>query len=193
MKKAKGKFKTIKFNFNAQKAVQVILWVASKAPNKKIDIYKILKTLFEADVYHLNKYGRLICGDSYKALKFGTVPDDTYEILKGEPLAIEEAVPVSNEPPYLKFDGYMIEAKKSPNLELLSESDVEALDHGWDICKDLTFEQMKNMTHKHPAYQNAWNNRGLINNPPINLADFFEDKNNQNIEELVKYSRFARI
>ena len=51
----------------------------------------ILKLLFFAEVDHLNRYGRPIVGDRYYARQWGPVPETTYDLLKEEPLLIQEA------------------------------------------------------------------------------------------------------
>ena len=55
----------IEFNTNVNKAIEVILWLANKING--ISRHKLLKLLFYADEYHLNKYGRPIIGDKYNA------------------------------------------------------------------------------------------------------------------------------
>ena len=66
----------IQFNINYQKALEVILWVLHK--DKTIDVYRLMKVLFHADLFSVNKYGAPITGDNYLAMKFGTVPDVIY-------------------------------------------------------------------------------------------------------------------
>lgn len=46
----------IVFKFDAEKAVEVLLYIAEKCP----DVYKALKVLYFADKDHLAQYGRLI-------------------------------------------------------------------------------------------------------------------------------------
>src|SRR5690606_9928660 len=82
------RMQTIRFRTNPEKALEVILWFASK--REGIDFHSILKLLFFADKYHLNGYGRPIVGDQYKALPYGPVAQTTYDILKREPLVLEE-------------------------------------------------------------------------------------------------------
>jgi hypothetical protein len=59
-----------KHRFDAHKALEVILYVAGSVP----DMYRALKVLYFADREHLGRYGRLICGDTYVAMRLGPVP-----------------------------------------------------------------------------------------------------------------------
>lgn len=48
----------IQFNINYKKAVEVILWILDK--DKTIDLYKLMKVLFHADLVSVNKiYSRI--------------------------------------------------------------------------------------------------------------------------------------
>src|SRR5437899_249948 len=73
---AKRKF----FRFDPEKALQAILFVAHRIP--EASFHQISKIIYFADKAHLQKYGRLICGDSYVAMKHGPVPSAIYDILK---------------------------------------------------------------------------------------------------------------
>src|SRR3990172_3908608 len=68
------------YRFDPEKALNVILWVANRA--KIPDFYRISKIIYFADKVHLQKYGRLICGDAYVAMKDGPVPSGVYDIMK---------------------------------------------------------------------------------------------------------------
>ncbi|MCW7083120.1 Panacea domain-containing protein [Escherichia coli] len=66
--------------FDSEKALEAILYVASKAPIP--DIYHVGKILYYADRFHLESFGRLITGDHYNAMKDGPVASNTYDIIK---------------------------------------------------------------------------------------------------------------
>ena len=70
----------IKFNVNRDKIINAILYICSKL-NGSVNIYNCLKIFYEADKYHLNKYGVVITGDKYIAMEHGTVPSATKDIL----------------------------------------------------------------------------------------------------------------
>lgn len=141
----------IHFKSNPRKTLEVILWLANKQPG--IDFHSILKILFFADVYHLNEYGRPIVGDTYHALPYGPVPQTAYDILKSEPLALDELG--MSELPFEVFGGYMVRAKRSPDLDRMSESDIEALETALEEYGHLDFRGKTDVSHAHPAYRNA--------------------------------------
>jgi len=57
----------LNIRFDSEKALEAILYVASKAPIP--DIYHVGKILYYADRFHLEAFGRLITGDQYNAMK----------------------------------------------------------------------------------------------------------------------------
>ena len=70
----------IEFNFNVDKAYEVILYLSSL--DEGISKMRLLKYLFFADVYHINKYGRPILGDKYVAMVKGPVLSKLYNLIK---------------------------------------------------------------------------------------------------------------
>lgn len=159
----------ILFQFNGQKAIEGILWLAQMDPGH-VDIYKIVKAFFFGDLFHLNRYGRPISGDHYVAMKYGPVPSETYHLLSRDRLTVAEY-------PEEFFDlkDNFVVGKRKPNLELFSESDIEALEIGWQTVKDLSFQQVLRLAHDHPAYQKTWENR-RTDADNINFSDLIEDK-----------------
>ena len=132
----------IQFNINYQKALEVILWVLHK--DKTIDVYRLMKVLFHADLFSVNKYGAPITGDNYLAMKFGTVPDVIYNgLIQKHILYLEDSQLDINLIPF-DLKGYMLLPKRTPNIECLSESDIECLELGIKEYTGLSFEQVKN-------------------------------------------------
>ena len=170
----------IHFRVNSCKALEVILWLANKQPG--LGFHAILKLIFFADKYHLNRYGRPIVGDRYVAMHYGPVASVTYDILKGDLLAIE----MTGEDP-LPF-GVRHQANRPhvyPNrparLDLLSESDMEALAHAFATYGHLGFDELYQITHDDPAYRSA-EKRGL--NTTIRYEDLIEDSGHR--EEIIQ-------
>jgi len=169
----------IRFRANPRKALEVILWFANK--RRGIDFHSILKLLFFADVVHLNEYGRPIVGDDYNALPYGPVAQTTYDILKCEPLAVEELG--LDEMPFTIAGRYRVHPKREPDLRKLSESDVEALQTAWDRYAHLSFNARTDQSHEHPAYRNADGQR-------MRYEDFLEGEN-QNPEIISDLAEIA--
>jgi len=158
----------IHFQTNPHKAVEVIVWFATKRPG--IDFHSILKLLFFADKDHLNEWGRPIVGDRYYALPYGPVAQMTYDILKREPLALEELKTANHELPFEVRNSYCVHAHRAPNLDRLSDTDVAALEGTWERYAHLDFARRTDESHRHPAYKNAEN----AGRQAMRYADFLE-------------------
>ena len=139
----------IRQRFDANKAIEVLLYIAQKSPK----IYNALKVFYFADKDHLSKYGRLICGDSYVAMRHGPVPSGAYDLVKyargdrfcwGD-LPIDEAFAVQ---------GHNIVPRREPDLDFLSETDKECLELAIDKYGHLSFRQLKRLSHDE-AYEAA--------------------------------------
>jgi len=57
-----------------------VLYLAARLPRP--GLHNIAKVFYFADKRHLREYGRLICGDSYVAMKYGPAPSAIYGMLK---------------------------------------------------------------------------------------------------------------
>jgi uncharacterized phage-associated protein len=118
-----------------------------------MDRHGILKLLFFADIIHLNRHGRPIVGDQYRALPYGPVAQGTYDILKGDALAMEE---LDEDPMPLQDEGrYMVKGLRGHDPSVLSRSDVAALQEAYDRYGDLDFRARTDLSHDHVAYVRA--------------------------------------
>lgn len=158
----------IAFRPNARKALEVILWCAAR--RGAVDFHTVLKVLFDAEVTHLNEWGRPIVGDTYSAMEFGPVPLGTYELMKREPLALE-ALGDPDPPFYVR--GYTIRPGRPPDLDVFSRSELDALDLGWRRYGHLGFSARTLRSHQHPAWQRAWD----AGRNRMDWADFLEGEN----------------
>ncbi len=180
------KDKKIQFNVNPQKIVEIILWFANKKP--KIRFHALLKFLFFADIYHINKYGRPVSGDTYVAMQYGPVASLTYDILKKESLAIE----LFESADCLAFDidkDNSITAKREATVDKLSDSDVEALEYAFKKYAEENFRSLTDITHSHLAWTKAREQGG--NNPTIEFEDMIDDVNiKEDLKENSGYIKF---
>lgn len=134
-------------NFNAEKAVEVILYISSKTITP--DIYHVGKILYFADKEHLEKFGRLICNDSYVAMKNGPVPSETYDIIKAvrDDLIKYSYYEHAANSFFIKKGSNMITPLRKQNDDLLSQSDKECLDHSIQKYGSLSFNELKRFSH----------------------------------------------
>ena len=138
-----------RFTFDPEKALEVILFISKKSP----DLYHLLKILYFADKKHLSEYGRLICGDSYVAMQNGPVPSQTYDIIKSVrgDQTLTNALPFKDS---FKVENNKIIPSRKPNLDKLSESDIECLEISIKENKNLSFQTLKEKSHD-KAFESA--------------------------------------
>ncbi len=160
----------ITFIPNLHKILESLLWLMNQNKEKGVNMYNILKSLFHADCYHLNNYARPVTGDTYRAMDYGTVPQNAYDILKLEELMMCELE--LDEMPFRKEKGHLYVAKRECNMELLSQSDIEALKEGYLEYGALNFEEVKRKNHEHIAYRKA---RALGNNTEVLYENLIDD------------------
>lgn len=168
----------IDFRFDFPRTLSAITYIASK-DIPELTKYKILKLIFWADKYHLVRYGRPITGDKYFALPQGPVASLIYDLLEQV-----EANPYSQEAKRLaenlevdhRYANPRFKAKRAFDAEALSRSDIAALDKVITEYGQMKFEELRALSHATPAYERAWNSRGLLNKRArINFEDFFDE------------------
>jgi len=140
-----------KSTFDAEKALEVLLYIGRRVP----DLYSAVKVLYFADKEHLERYGRQISGDTYVAMDWGPVPSETYDLVKcarGDHrrdfgLPVKETLAIC--------DRKVLCPKREPDLDLLSESDMECLDFAIERYGGLNFDELSRLSHEEPAYKEA--------------------------------------
>ncbi len=143
----------IRSSANVEKAFEVLLYVASRI--KVPDIYHVLKAIYFADKQHLGKYGRLIYGDCYCAMQLGPVPSLAYDIVKWVRGDRDPWTTFTTSPGFaVNVDDMMI-THRAANLDLLSESDVECLDKAIEQYGNMSFGQLKQVSHEDEAFRAA--------------------------------------
>ena len=173
----------VRFDFDAEKAVAVIAYLASRVEEvTSFDKYKAGKLIFLADKYHLVRYGRPILGDEYRALEFGPVPQGAMDMLHAliDPerqytgAGLEHprrAVEVDTSFRYPK-----LRARGQADTEALSSSEMKALRHIVKLHGRKSFEELKALTHETVAYKKALASRspgaGMVT---MSYEDFFDE------------------
>jgi uncharacterized phage-associated protein len=111
-----------------------------------IDKIHLVKLMYLADKYHLMNYGRTITGDDFIALPNGPAGSKTTDVLEYDSYILGEHINYAQSMFYVdnKYQ-YTVGKKCNPEaLEMLSESDKEALDFAaehfgkmdkWDVVK----------------------------------------------------------
>lgn len=166
---------------DTQVAVEALLVIASKLgeQGKAPDLHSLGHLLYLADKTHLERYGRMISGERFHALRYGPTPSGTYASLKiladRDPgVAPPEAFLLAMAGAFEHVDGYTYRALREPQLDYLSRSARECIDEVLTASRNWNFSDLTEATHDE-AYGSVWNRRenGAI---PIELiASTFTD------------------
>lgn len=184
---------------NKRKILESILFLIEEAGrrNTYVTQYEIVKSIFLADISHLEECGRPVTFDNYVAMKFGPVPSESFDMLKPEyrpnpllsdtwPLWTREPSP-DDGPNAFKY----IAPKRPANRRSLSETDITALSRALEKVKSLGFGALKNLTHKHRAYIDAWRDDGERAAYDMNYKLLLPSDDEEREEEIVHASKYA--
>jgi uncharacterized phage-associated protein len=141
---------SVRCRFDREKAIEALLYIAQETTN----VYTVLKVMYFADKAHLEKYGRLICGDSYVAMRYGPVPSGAYDLVKSEREDVGCWTGFAK-PDAFTVVGNDIVPKRAAKLDLLSESDRECLDAALKKYGHLPFGALVEISHQDKAYKAA--------------------------------------
>lgn len=163
-------------NISEQKIINTILFFSNKSVKKTIDRVKLIKLIWLSDRLHLNKYGRLILNDRYKALPNGPVASQT---LTKSNSSIHGVFSVN---------GYNIKALKDFENEFFSFSDIEILEYVWNkYGKNETFF-LRDLSHLFPEwlrFEKELEDNTLPNSYDIVIQDFFEFPENVDFSDIL--------
>lgn len=152
--------------FNRDKAIEVILFIAEKMPSSAT-MHGVSKMLYFADKMHLERYGRLICGDKYIKMQHGPVPSGIYDILKdGKGIVFEDAFRVS---------GWDVIPSRPAKRNELSESDTQCLIEAIKKYGSKSFGSLSDLTHQDSAWINAPENGEMTLESIIEMLDNSEE------------------
>lgn len=155
-------------DFDVGVAIAAATYLIKRMP-RTIGMHGLAKLLYFADREHLSRYGRFIVGDHYIKMEYGPVPsriydgvkaaaapsDQTRRVFVGAALAdaFQGALRVSP-------DHKRIQAVAEPDMDELSESDVECLDWALDRFSGSSFGQLTEVSHG-PAWTAAERHREI--------------------------------
>lgn len=134
------------FKYNPNAALSAVLYVASGVAEPTF--HKVAKVLYFADRKHLERYGRLIFGDIYVAMKNGPVPSRVYDLLKAARAGTLENPTL--EITQRTVDGWnapVVKALAEPDLDELSESDLLCLDEAIAEYGNKSFAELTRLSH----------------------------------------------
>ena len=131
------------------KVLEAVIFVARKVPEPTF--HKISKMFWFADKLHLERYGFALSDDTYHAMKNGPVPSRIYDVMK---LAAGKTnfVPgvdtgVVRLAIGVESDGCTVIVKRDPNVDFLSEAEIECLEDAMAEHGHKSFKQLSDETH----------------------------------------------
>jgi len=154
----------IRFNINRRKTAEAIVWIVRRGES---NLYNAMKILFAADKYHLNRYGRPVTGDRYVAMQYGTVPSAAYAMAKAPEPGIGFAK---------SGNRLILDKGRVFDMSLFSESDEEALEHGFKEYAGMSFGDVVDKNHAEVAWAKAVKRTPKADVSEILFEDMIEEK-----------------
>lgn len=142
-------------SIDKDKTLQSLVYICANSP--RTDLIHILKILYFAEQYHLQNFGRLICGNTYARMQYGPVPSEAYDILKAiddrpdnyfattNPILIEKARMMIRVEKPNQYPCFYPTTK--PDETIFSKSDIKSFDWAIREVGNLSFEQLKEKSH----------------------------------------------
>ncbi len=161
--------------------IQSLYYISSKL-NKQVDKLTALKLIFFADRYHVRKYARLITNDTYYAMAYGPVASNIKNVLSFDFLSLQEEEYAKQFIKKVDEHNYnVIENILDEDLDMLSETDKEALRFAIDAFGNQNSYSLVDETHKYTEWKRFENTiNDTLKREKIVMTDFFDDSNIKN-------------
>ena len=150
--------KGMKRYLDAEKALEVVVYISHYTDN----LFNIVKTLYYADKFHLEKHGRLISGETYIAMEDGPVPSGAYDLVKvarGDERGYEKEIIDTKPGKAIRVekisDKTFVYPLRYANSDLLSESDIECLDEAIERYATMDTNELWRIVHREAAYNDT--------------------------------------
>lgn len=129
--------------FNEQKTLNSMLYLMQLAGC--IGLYSLVKLLYFADKQHLHRWGRTITGDNYVRMRYGPTPSGAYDMLKS--VRGDDDWPSDLNPYFYFVRKNSVALRETPNLDVLSDSEITVLDRVYRDYGHMTFQELKKEAH----------------------------------------------
>ncbi len=135
-----------------QRIKAVLLYILNKMPDRRRDVYYIVKTAFCAQKNHLVEYAIPLFNDNIVALPFGPVPSLIYNILRvargdRSPYRFCDKEVLSQVVDTISYQDESFSAKEMYDIECLSISNIKCLDAAIDEISNMGFGEIMDKTH----------------------------------------------
>jgi uncharacterized phage-associated protein len=135
--------------FDSERALELVLYIARRL--RYPTLHSVSKVLYFADREHLSRYGSLLSGDNYVAMRHGPVPSAIYDLMKAaagrkEPLIPAQFYELVSQSLKVE-DRRRVVPLREANLDLLSASQRECLDDSIKTNGKLSFKRLADKSH----------------------------------------------
>lgn len=156
----------------------------------ELDQYQVVKLIYLADREHFRRFRRPISFDKFVAMEYGPVASNALRIMKGESVSGVDRASLPFEVRKIEKRYFIGHPKRQIERVMFSKSDLNVLD--WVITQygKYTFKALFDLTHKHFAYDRAWQNR-QSNAEHMRFEDFLDESADKAeiVEDLAFVSR----
>ena len=121
--------------FQPEQALELVLYVAKRLPHPSF--HSISKVLYFADKEHLSRYGSLMTGDTYVAMRQGPVPSAIYNLLKAASGRREPFVPAE----WFGLAGAVLAVEGGYRVRPLRDARLDMLSAAQRACLDISIKQ----------------------------------------------------
>ena len=145
--------------FDYEKALNTLLYITNALGTT--DFHKAFKVMYFAEREHLSLYGSPLLTDTFISMENGPVPSRVFDILKAirdnrissaEIQAFSDGVSVENHK--------VIKSKRDADIDYLSETEVDALNHAIALCRYKKFGELADLSHD-SAWKKAQPNKSM--------------------------------
>jgi len=180
-------------SFKFKKAVQALNYFARKEGGK-INYMKAGKLVYLSDRAHLRTYGRTITNDTYVAMKNGSVPSKTKDIILKSAWFEQEILDYVNA--FLSDpNNYNFQSLNEVDMSVFSKTDIKIMDEIYEYYGERDQFELSEYSHHFPEWKRYENELklGVGKSFTIDQNDFFEnglsDKPFSQSDELLSLSK----
>lgn len=172
---ASYKSRAMTHRLDPTKALEALLYVAPRVDG---DLYTTLKALYIADKLHLERYGRQIYGDSYRAMDHGPTGSTAYDTMQDirDRRRFRQGVAEADKAMRVSGDNKVTVLREASTYEL-SKSDIRALDAAIDKVSGRSFGEVRAEVHDsawRSSKRNQWMSLESIAGTLKNGSDLVE-------------------
>jgi len=159
-------------NFLYKKATQAINFFAEQQ-NGTVDKLAVLKLIYFAERYHIRKFGRSIINDEFFAMQHGPVASGVKDLAEMSFFCDTKEKDYASV--FIDSGKEHIKSLKECDLNIFSDSDIEALKFSWDTFGHLKPYELANLTHEYPEWKKHELSLENTSRVRMYIEDFLED------------------